>query len=340
MSGIMPDQHIKICIMRNIHCFKLTLSLISFLLSGPAISQTVFANDYAGNIYVIRDCIPTQLCTSTLFSDIAWQGGVLYGTAGMKIYTIDTATGISTQIATGTQGISYTGMAGDGSGNLYLCDFSGVLYRYQIATGLFLTVGNTGTGCNGDIAFTGDTIYMTGTGNTLVRITLNPFSSNVVGTMSFAGSAGNSYGLVPGPVSNILYASVWFNGYNKLFIVNKSDASTMLLCDSLAMITNNIFGLASDLEDIGTGITMAEKRSGFLLYPIPAGNQLFIQPPESIDGEYAIQIFNMQGVRIFEDKIGDSGPYILGLSGFSNGIYIFSGSSLLGTDSFRFTVCR
>jgi hypothetical protein len=321
-----------------------SIALAGMLLLSPVTSlwsQTVYANEYSGVIHSMdmRQCNLTYLCTSLMFGDIAWQTGNLYGIQGLSLYTIDLSTGSATLVGTAPQGISMPGMVGDGAGNLYMGDYSGNLQKFSIATGTFSIIGSVGTTCSGDLAKIGDTIYMIGAGLTLLKITLNPFSSTIIGTMNFGGTSPKAYGMVPSAWYDTLIVSVSYTGVNKLFKVNTNNASVTIFCDSLTAVPTQLFGMATDAEDANTYIP-AGSQLGWQIFPNPAGENLQIIAPVHFNLECNILVCNING-EIFQVKaVTVAGCCRLDLADLPAGIYFLFITTRDDRKTFRFLVSK
>lgn len=325
---------------RSIGILSLTLLLlISF---GRVSAQTVFANEYSGVIYTMdmRECELTYRCTSLMFGDIAWQAGNLYGIQGLSLYTIDLITGTATPVGTASQGISMPGMVGDGAGNLYMGDYSGNLQKFSISSGTFTVVGAVGTTCSGDLAKIGDTIYMIGAGLSLVKITLNPFSSTVIGTMNFPGISPKAYGMVPSAWSDTLIVSVSYTGVNKLFKVNTSNASVTIFCDSLTAVPTMLFGMATDAEDAYNAVPEVSAPNFWKLYPNPASDFLIITPTDNNSADCNLQIISSNGTAILNKSARISGSYVMNVSNLPAGVYNLMIRSSKEIKHLRFLITR
>lgn len=320
----------------------ITIPLLFVFPSRLVSAQTVFANEPTGTIHTMdmRKCELNYLCTSLMFGDIAWQGGNLYGIQGLSLYTIDISNGAATLVATAAQGMSIPGMVGDGSGNLYMGDYSENLQKFNIFTGTFSTVGNVGITCSGDLIKLGDTIYMIGAGATLVKITLNPFSSTIIGTMNFGIANPQAYGMVPSAWHDTLVVSVGYPTTNKLFKVNTSNASVTVFCDSLTAISSAIFGMATDAEDAGCRITSTEPRADWMFFPNPAQDHLILKAPDNLPQKSTLHIFNYQGDVLSSQEIEFTSTYMIDLSFLSSGIYSLSLVHSKGLKNFKFSVFR
>lgn len=320
----------------------LTLTLLLFISVCRVSAQTVYANEYSGVIHTMdmRQCELTYLCTSLMFGDIAWQAGNLYGIQGLSLYTIDTANGSTILVAAASQGISMPGMVGDGAGNLYLGDYSGNLQKFSISNNTFSVVGNVGTTCSGDLVKLGDTIYMIGAGLTLVKITLNPFASTIIGTLNFGGTNPKAYGMTHSAWIDTLIVSVSYTGVNKLFKVNTNNASVTVFCDSLTAVPSQIFGMATDAEDINIGSASFDEINHWEVYPNPACDHMMIQLPQIQPDHYLLKIFNMQGGLILVENIEHTGTYRLDLNALSEGLYVLSIQDKDQQKSFKIAVVR
>ncbi len=305
-------------------------------------AQTVFANEIAGDIYTMdmRECELTYLCTSLMFGDIAWQTGNLYGIQGLSLYSIDISNGSATLVATASQGISMPGMVGDGSGNLYMADVSGNLQKFCISTGTFSVVGSIGINCSGDLVKVADTIYMIGSGSTLVKITLNPFSSTTIGIMNFGTASPQAYGMVPSAWHDTLIVSVGFQGTNKLFKVNTCNASVTNFCDSLTAIYSVIFGMATDAEDASSAIPSISTKTSWQFFPNPTTDHLQIIPPGNTYSEYNLQICNINGEVLINKTASFTNAFALDLTDIPAGVYFLSITSVNERKYYRFIVSR
>ena len=302
------------------------LLAITFLMLIPfcrVSAQTVFANEYSGAIHTMdmRECELTYRCTSLMFGDIAWQAGNLYGIQGLSLYTIDLATGTATPVGTASQGISMPGMVGDGAGNLYMGDYSSNLQKFSISGGTFSVVGNVGTTCSGDLAIIGDTIYMIGAGLTLVKITLNPFTSTLIDTMNFGGNSPKAYGMVPSAWSDTLIVSVSYTGVNKLFKVNTNNASVTIFCDSLTAVPTMLFGMATDAEDSYNSMPENTAPDRWKLYPNPVSDHVIITAPDHHVSDCNIQVSSINGQIMLQKTVQISGSLVLDVACLPSGIY-------------------
>lgn len=337
-----PSEHIASCpaARRSLRILSLTLLLLISL--GRVSAQTVFANEYSGAIHTMdmRECELTYRCTSLMFGDIAWQAGNLYGIQGLSLYTIDLSTGTATPVGTASQGISMPGMVGDGAGNLYMGDYSGNLQKFSISSGTFTVVGSVGTTCSGDLAKIGDTIYMIGAGLTLVKITLNPFSSTIVGTMNFPGTSPKAYGMVPSAWYDTLIVSVSYTGVNKLFKVNTSNASVTIFCDSLTAVPTMLFGMATDAEDAYSAVPDVSTPNFWSLYPNPVSDFLIITPNHNNPVDCNLQIISSNGTAILNSSVRISGSYVMDVTNLPSGVYNLVIRSCKENKHLRFVIAR
>ncbi len=337
-----PSEHIASFMATKGSLEILSLVLLMLFSLGRISAQTVFTNEYSGVIHTMdmRDCELTYRCTSLMFGDIAWQAGNLYGIQGLSLYTIDLSTGSATPVGTASSGISMPGMVGDGAGNLYLGDYSGNLQKFSIANGTFTVVGNAGNTCSGDLAKIGDTIYMIGAGLTLVKITLNPFSSTVIGTMNFGGTSPKAYGMVPSAWSDTLIVSVSYTGVNKLFKVNTNNASATIFCDSLTAVPTMLFGMATDAEDAYNAVREVSAPNLWRLYPNPASDLLKITSPGHNAIDCNLQVMNINGTSILNRSARFSGSYVMDVSNLPSGVYNLMIRSSKETKHLRFVITR
>jgi len=241
----------------------LTVFFIMLVFQNQTKSQEIYAcsaSSDSSDIYILSptNCSCTLLCSDTfIFYDIAFEGGVLYGTAvGIDstyhaynyISKIDTITGIETVISKKTHQV-FKGLVGDGGGHLYIVG-SDTLFKYDIATSVYSAIGKTGYECEGDLAFKAGKLYMLEAENDtsfLIKINLSPFSCSKVGALNF-GDKYMSYGLVTISSSGIttMYASVLDSlNRNYLYKINEENAATTLICSYGSNIEGKIFGLAS-----------------------------------------------------------------------------------------------
>jgi len=115
--------------------------------------ETWYGCQYGGGLYSIDHLNGTMTYigyTSQGFNGIEYDdaSGIMYGTNGTSLYTVDWATGATTLV--GSHGIGFTmiGIASDGDGNMYgvTVDFSAIsdLYSIDLATGSATSIATTG----------------------------------------------------------------------------------------------------------------------------------------------------------------------------------------------------
>jgi hypothetical protein len=302
------------------------LFIVFIILSSQnqVMSQDIFASTSEGNIYLIssENCTDTLFCNGTPMFDIAYYNGVLYGTEGSKIYTINTASGLSTMIyQTGQNSIN--AMTHDGNGYLYLAD--SCIYEYNISSGVFSQIGCLDTTSEGDIAFLNDTLYMVEAGHILLKINLNPFSYSIIGTLNF-GSNYHIMGLteISYTGSTILCASVFNNlNQNYLYKVDENNATTTLICSIACDIpTDLIYGLAT--SDMTVGIKQLSNNSKIFIFPNPTNGDINIENKDNKSEKYTITLRNIHGKQVFVKTVEFINTYEFNVSQIDNGIYFLT----------------
>jgi len=306
--------------MKKKHLIQFVVLILLFL-PTQGLPQNLLASTSMWDIVKINPniCSESLICHNSMaFGDIATEGGVLYGVGNYNIYSIDTITGIETQLAYSPYGFS--GLVGDGDGHLYAAGDS-MISEYDIASGVFSNLGTNGYICIGDLAFNNGELYELGTINYnsvyLVHINLNPFYSTSVGTLNFCSSS--TYGLVDiGSVEkNSLYASAVYTtsvNSNYLYKINVIDASVTLICTGIG--NDVILGLTNVSNTI-TSIPEISVNNNITVYPNPAIDQLTI---ESIQ-KSTIEILNIHGQTILQRQI-QQGKTNIDISILAKGIYI------------------
>jgi hypothetical protein len=310
--------------------------VFTFLLASasPAISQTLYANTSNGDIYKINPltCTSTLLCTGSPFSDIAFCNGVLYAT-GYSIdylYSIDTLTGNASVVAQ-TPDAGFTGLVGDGHGNLLMAMHNGVIYKYNIATGIFsVLVFGYGWGCPGDLAIKDDTLYMFAQGYgclALVKITLNPYSYVVIDSLDFGMAYQTpSFGLatvISGEL-NAVCASMNNGGINQLYSINTTDGTTTLICANAGMSGTQAYGLASATEYPIVDIQEEFSGAEFTLSPNPAKDHVMVDCRKMSQPFCEITLADLHGTNLKRLKLPTSGITSIDISGWNSGIYLIT----------------
>ena len=116
--------------------------------------ETWYGSQYGGGLYAIdhETGAMTYIAATTeslMGIDYDDASGIMYGSDGNNLYTVDWTTGATTLIGShNVGGLLMIGIAGDGEGNLYgvTVDFSltSDLYLIDLTTGNATSLGNTG----------------------------------------------------------------------------------------------------------------------------------------------------------------------------------------------------
>jgi hypothetical protein len=252
------------------HAVLITGAVLSLLFGagGQAWAAPVLTIDDANNNIGTVD-VPTGNVLSVVhvtgtlgtLTDIAYSpSGVLYGVDFTNLYTINTTTGVATNIGA-------TGVSGD---NALVFSASGILYTagnttthlftLNLSTGAGTDIGNIGADSAGDLAFVGSTLYEADTNNKLNQITLNSAGNSVVSAAEAANPFGfsNVFGLAEAN-NGVLYG---VSG-TQIFSVNRSTGVGTLVSD----YGSNTKGLvaANGTSFITEAVTVPEPASLTLL---------------------------------------------------------------------------
>jgi hypothetical protein len=311
--------------------FFLQIVLIIVLIFHNQIkAQEIYAS-IGGNysIYVLNptNCSSNLLCNNSIcFVDIAYEGGVLYGTDGAFIYTIDTITGTTTTITPTPIGGGFNGLTGDGEGHLYASSINcpNTIYKYDIALNIFSQIGVVNYSCEGDIVCIGRDLYMTGMYNDstiLIKMSIYPFSYSVVGILNIGSIY--SYGLAA--ISNYdstrLYVSI---GSYSIYQVNENTAATTFVCNYTNFVGGGgIAGMTS-----ATGMLVGESEINFnnkiFIYPNPSVGFITIQNNNHITEKYILTLRTLQGQQVMFENINLIDEYKLDLNNIEKGIYFLT----------------
>lgn len=185
--------------------FRLAVATVLALSASAVASPILWIDDEQGGIGKVD--VQTGAVTyvgnaGVALTDIAFdRGGTLWGIGFNNLFKVNTATGVATLV----------GPTGIPQGNALVFSTTGVLYASSATTPLLYTVntttgaatsiGSTGFSSAGDLAFNAGALYLSDTGNYLVKISLGPTPSGVeVGPIGF----NNVYGLATGD-DGVLY---------------------------------------------------------------------------------------------------------------------------------------
>ncbi|MDO9577986.1 MAG: carboxypeptidase regulatory-like domain-containing protein [Candidatus Cloacimonadales bacterium] len=114
--------------------------------------ETWYGSQYGGGLYSIdiTTGAMTYIATTISLSGIEYDdaSGIMYGTDGASLYTVNWTTGATTLIGSHGIGDTMIGIAGDGEGNMYgvSVSFSAIspLYLINLSTGNAASLGSTG----------------------------------------------------------------------------------------------------------------------------------------------------------------------------------------------------
>ncbi len=318
----------------------ITTFLLILLASVSVNAQEIFAVTNYGDIHLID--ISTCHCKFvmkvsqvTTFDDIAWQGNRLYGllqeggTVPGRIFVLDTSTASTSQIGSA---IEYSGnaMTSDRNGNLYLVhncgSGSGNLYRYNIASGTHVLLGNVSETV-GYLAFMNDTLYAVCFMGVLKRIILNPFSMSVVGTISLPISSPYLYGLATIEDGTGLCISAIGQGMTgpMLYRLDHTNAAGTVLCASLGLPYDHMInGLAYPPTYDGPVIGMEGKQqwSALTVYPNPVIDNMMVTLPSGADGNQLISVVSVYGTEVIRHEVSNQQYVTLSAGHLPDGIYI------------------
>jgi gliding motility-associated-like protein len=200
-------------------------------------------NLYAQGTYAVDEdsylyALDLDNCQSTLigytghsFDDIAINpvDKKLYGISLSELYQIDTLTANSTYIGFGAY--QFTALTFSDTGALYgMRATSDHLYSISTTNGWSHSIGSTGTGIGsaGDLTFYGEDLYLSGTGDTLVKIDLSNLSnSTVIGGFQ---NVSNVFGITTIGCSPEMYTF----SYNNIHIIQQNNLlSPQLFCQNI-----------------------------------------------------------------------------------------------------------
>ncbi|MEF2277193.1 hypothetical protein V3W47_02715 [Deinococcus sp. YIM 134068] len=131
------------------------------------------------------------LNTSSVITDLAWDGSDLYAVTFSTLVRIETETGEVTTV--GDLGsFTMNALTADGDGTLYAASGSGGLYTVDKTTGRASLIGSLGLPASGDLAFTPEgTLYATVTSSpfaetdTLATVDLTTGQATVIGEIGY-----------------------------------------------------------------------------------------------------------------------------------------------------------
>lgn len=181
------------------------LTLVIMLYSCMLNAQIIYVTTDQGNIY----SVDMATCTKNLIS----ASGIYWGDLAMcsgdpntlyapdptgNLYQIDVATGVQTlinnQFSTQWPTADLYSLACDGNGILYgSSDNVAGLYSFNLSTGTWTFLSNlNGFLAGGDLTFYNGELYMSTTGNQLIKIDLSTYNTTVVSNLSVS----NMYGIL------------------------------------------------------------------------------------------------------------------------------------------------
>jgi hypothetical protein len=173
------------------------------LTEGP--NGTLLGSTFPQIVRIARDGSGvTDLVGNEGAEALAWNSanGLLYGCWNADFYNMDVATGV--RIATlPTAPADVEGLAADGSRNvIYGIGDHTNLFKYDVATATWSTVGNTGINWNqGGLAFDAETrtLYAVGVGGGVNLYKINPDTAapTVVGPLGISGVVNGGLAFVP-----------------------------------------------------------------------------------------------------------------------------------------------
>jgi len=263
--------------------------------------------------------------TGTILSDIAITPDLrLYGTDGLNLYEIDTATAALTLISNLPNIPGENSLVSDSAGNL-LTVANDSVYRIDRFTGQSFCMGYFGPYHSaGDLAFYNDTLYLTASPNKLVKIILYPtVSSQLVGTMTGGSNIFGINTICLNDTETLVASSGNFR-YSSIYRVNPTNASLSLLCDSI--IYYIVYGAAS-LRDINTrtgciAITDLHStlvNSGIKIFPNPGNALLTVLLSSEKPSE--VILFDITSRQLLKQTFTHSTQ--LNVENLASGIYLY-----------------
>lgn len=320
----------------------LTVAGILMTATLRVISQNLYAATAQDDLYRINlaDCSQTYIChLAGNYADIAFEGGELYAThinASVPFYPrlcrIDTLTGGQTFLGGVEDEEVFNGLVGDGYGHLYAGSSGGDIFRYDIQTGVYTKLGMIGYSCMGDLAFKNGFLYMLSRTNDdpaviLIRMTLDPFTDTIVGSMPF-GDIASAFGLVTVPQSgtNLMYASVvdYDLHENSLYRIDETDASFTKVCnDVIGGMEDYIYGLTY-LQRGDEGIPGDDRIDGLSVFPNPAATFLTVSMDVCVPKNCTLTLTTSCGIKVLEENLVTPTEHTLDVSALPEGIYLLS----------------
>lgn len=221
--------------------FSIVIMLL-LLLRIESKAQIVYISMFNGDLYAVdpNTCNTVFIGNSGLvLYDIAVCGGIIYGTDGFNLYTIDPFTSVSSFQS--VMPASLNSLVCDGNGTIYAA--SNDLYAYDIATGNWTYQGTVPIPSAGDLVFYNGNLYLSDALSNLELINLNPFSTQTSCTIPFFPFWG--LGSVPGATCND--PELLLGGdQSSLYTINATTGVTSLFCSP--NLTNSVItGLATEI---------------------------------------------------------------------------------------------
>ncbi|EEE44441.1 cadherin domain-containing protein [Roseibium alexandrii] len=260
-----------------------------------------YYSDDDGEIHLISSDGSDVVIGSTgvgAMTDIALDNsGNLYGITFNKLYSIDPDTGEATKISSSRFGTSMNALEFGPDGTLYAADSSGKLYTVDVSDGSLTKIGKMEYGSAGDLAFSGDKLYLSASNGKIVEIDPDSGATiDVVATLPVS----NAFGLV-GDEGGQLYA---FTNGGRVYQIDP-ETGTVSVPDAYVMNdsgwgateTADSSGQTAKVE--GNVLTNDTDAEGALTVTNVSFDGQDYAPGSTIPGDYGSLLINSDGTYTY-----------------------------------------
>ncbi|WP_353621251.1 cadherin domain-containing protein [Labrenzia sp. R4_1] len=260
-----------------------------------------YYSDDDGEIHLISSDGSDVVIGSTgvgAMTDIALDNsGNLYGITFNKLYSIDPDTGEATKISSSRFGTSMNALEFGPDGTLYAADSSGKLYTVDVNDGSLTKIGKMEYGSAGDLAFSGEKLYLSASNGKIVEIDPDSGATiDVVATLPVS----NAFGLV-GDEGGQLYA---FTNGGRVYQIDP-ETGTVSIPDAYVMNdsgwgateTADSSGQTAKVE--GNVLTNDTDAEGALTVTNVSFDGQDFAPGSTIPGDYGSLLINSDGTYTY-----------------------------------------
>jgi hypothetical protein len=172
----------------------LATSLFALAIGAARADTTLWIDDTSGNIGQVdltTGAVTNVHATGQALTDIAFVGSQMYGTTFNGLFKINDATGAATAVGSygGVGGGGMNALVGDGAGLLAASNAATTDFSVNPVTGVATVGTNSVLPSAGDLAFSGGTLFLSGTNASSGDSLVNVSTASVVGAFSPAEPA-------------------------------------------------------------------------------------------------------------------------------------------------------